>query len=434
MKRILSLLGLLLAIPAQAALISELPNTGASNSLLFEVHDTNRGTSASGHLTITDLAGYISTQGVWNLTLPPWNVSKANASDQTEAIQAALNAASNIYGKPVCYLPAAKYQIAGTLVLGFGAKLLGDSTPQSSRGTELTKTGTGPCIDVVSGGSVVIKGLFLNGGGASNDRTGIRIVRSAGNEANYWKLEDVRISEFNRGIDLYWTWDAEIISCYVNECGSGLVASNDVNTLTILGGGWNSNSNHLHHIGSPSTATVTSGWRVMSTFEGGGTAVVATNQYFVGNLFTGCYFEGLTNYAFKVKNAKKLTIDGCLFDNPGITNIYLETAYTPTVRDCIFLGGTQIPLYTDSATAGFIYDGNRHDYSAQQPLISSTSYTRNDGGSLVLNGQSISTGSGSPESVVTAPVGSIYLRSDGSTSTTLYVKTSGTGNTGWTAK
>lgn len=41
---------------------------------------------------------------------------------------------------------------------------------------------------------------------------------------------------------------------------------------------------------------------------------------------------------------------------------------------------------------------------------------------------------GSPEGVVTAPVGSIYLRSDGGASTTLYVKQSGTGNTGWVAK
>lgn len=43
-------------------------------------------------------------------------------------------------------------------------------------------------------------------------------------------------------------------------------------------------------------------------------------------------------------------------------------------------------------------------------------------------------GAGSPEGVVTAIVGAIYQRTDGSTTTTLYVKTSGTGNTGWTAK
>lgn len=43
-------------------------------------------------------------------------------------------------------------------------------------------------------------------------------------------------------------------------------------------------------------------------------------------------------------------------------------------------------------------------------------------------------GSGTPESAVSAGVCSVYLRSDGSTSTTLYIKTSGSGNTGWTAK
>lgn len=44
------------------------------------------------------------------------------------------------------------------------------------------------------------------------------------------------------------------------------------------------------------------------------------------------------------------------------------------------------------------------------------------------------TGAGSPEGVVTAKPGTLYLRTDGGASTTLYVKTSGTGDTGWTAK
>lgn len=43
-------------------------------------------------------------------------------------------------------------------------------------------------------------------------------------------------------------------------------------------------------------------------------------------------------------------------------------------------------------------------------------------------------GSGSPEGVVTADIGSLYFRIDGGVSTTLYVKQSGTGNTGWGAK
>jgi hypothetical protein len=45
----------------------------------------------------------------------------------------------------------------------------------------------------------------------------------------------------------------------------------------------------------------------------------------------------------------------------------------------------------------------------------------------------IKTGTGSPEGVETASVGSVFLRTDGGTSTTVYVKESGTGNTGWVA-
>lgn len=43
-------------------------------------------------------------------------------------------------------------------------------------------------------------------------------------------------------------------------------------------------------------------------------------------------------------------------------------------------------------------------------------------------------GAGTPEGAVEASVGSLYLRTDGGAGTTLYVKESGTGNTGWSAK
>jgi hypothetical protein len=57
-----------------------------------------------------------------------------------------------------------------------------------------------------------------------------------------------------------------------------------------------------------------------------------------------------------------------------------------------------------------------------------------DGAVRLAGGCKILTGSGSPESVIAAPVCSLFLRTDGGTSSTLYVKTSGSGNTGWTAK
>lgn len=46
-------------------------------------------------------------------------------------------------------------------------------------------------------------------------------------------------------------------------------------------------------------------------------------------------------------------------------------------------------------------------------------------------GVGVFSGSGSPEAVVSAPVGSIYLNATGSSGTSLYMKSSGSGNTGW---
>jgi hypothetical protein len=57
-----------------------------------------------------------------------------------------------------------------------------------------------------------------------------------------------------------------------------------------------------------------------------------------------------------------------------------------------------------------------------------------DGTAFGTLGPRIRAGAGSPEGAITAPVGSLYLRTDGGANTTLYVKESGAGNTGWVAK
>lgn len=46
----------------------------------------------------------------------------------------------------------------------------------------------------------------------------------------------------------------------------------------------------------------------------------------------------------------------------------------------------------------------------------------------------IYSGFDSPEGVVIADVGSMYLRTDGGAGTSLYIKESGSGETGWVAK
>lgn len=54
--------------------------------------------------------------------------------------------------------------------------------------------------------------------------------------------------------------------------------------------------------------------------------------------------------------------------------------------------------------------------------------------SLGVGNADIMSGTGSPEGVVSGAIGSLFLRTDGGAGTTMYVKESGAGNTGWTAK
>lgn len=56
------------------------------------------------------------------------------------------------------------------------------------------------------------------------------------------------------------------------------------------------------------------------------------------------------------------------------------------------------------------------------------------GGRDVSEGVQIFRGTGGPEGAVTASVGAMYQRKDGGAGTSLYVKESGAGNTGWVAK
>lgn len=52
---------------------------------------------------------------------------------------------------------------------------------------------------------------------------------------------------------------------------------------------------------------------------------------------------------------------------------------------------------------------------------------------MAPSGPTWEVGTGTPEGAVTAPIGSLFTRSDGGASTTLYVKETGVGNTGWVA-
>lgn len=87
-------------------------------------------------------------------------------------------------------------------------------------------------------------------------------------------------------------------------------------------------------------------------------------------------------------------------------------------------GAHKIILGNGSSTAdasflrGTMADGTTPAVSFEDPI-------------RLPNGVTVSSGSNSPEGVLTANVGSLFLRTNGSSDTTLYIKESGSGNTGW---
>lgn len=107
--------------------------------------------------------------------------------------------------------------------------------------------------------------------------------------------------------------------------------------------------------------------------------------------------------------------------------------YTPFTRNVQVEFGTAIqgsPTAFLTAPSGNQIDVRNAANSGAGSLSVATLFP--NGGTAGNSG--VYAGSGSPEGVLTAAIGSIYLRSDGGANTSFYVKESGTGNTGWVAK
>jgi hypothetical protein len=93
--------------------------------------------------------------------------------------------------------------------------------------------------------------------------------------------------------------------------------------------------------------------------------------------------------------------------------------------------------YTDNGTNSIIML-NQRSTTTELEMTGAKLLTELVGNNLISinasGGPKLLSGTGSPEGVTTAPVGSVYVNVSGGASTTFYVKESGVGNTGWVAK
>jgi len=367
-------------------------------------------------------------------------------TDDTAAIQAAINAALNASTNSAIEIPAGIYVISNTLTMN---------------------TGRVPSIYGAGSNAVTI---ICAAGSFSSAQAIFSILRTSGTRSanNVFKGFTLRdASGVAHGFEMSWVTESlfEDVGLYNLKLGMNL-------TDTIFS----------CHFDSVRTASMPSGSIGIQfadecnhllfsncIFSGGAKGAVFTESANAVK-FNNCDFEGGTSYHIEVSPAtgfkvRSLTINNCYFEDGAtfsiaitptdtdgvegfdITNNYFivqpaTTAAPITLRNCT--GGT-ISANTANRYTGYFYS---RDGTSTFTEVSNNNYDMSDLNSagqsdgaaarmLTVNnstGAIMTNGQGSPESVVTAHIGSMYLRTDGGASTVLYIKESGTGNTGWVAK
>jgi len=167
-------------------------------------------------------------------------------------------------------------------------------------------------------------------------------------------------------------------------------------------------------------------------------AVIALCDFF-NNAGGNFISNGKVGHFYKTYNS------GLIFTPGAELRLEKDATYTSLLR-FVYSGVTDVSLRAGSSaqTLGFYDSGGNEDFSFDGTnnvfnILQSNGKLRLWSGAQIRFYQGgidyiWMVGSGSPEGVVTAPPGSLYTNSSGGASTTLYVKESGTGNTGWIAK
>lgn len=142
------------------------------------------------------------------------------------------------------------------------------------------------------------------------------------------------------------------------------------------------------------------------------------------------------NWGGYIRGRSGTQADIAFADSADVVVMSIKSAITNILRNVILQNNIAIQGKETGGTIRnllYVDTGNQINLgTAGQVLVLSSN------GSVILNNGTtfitIMYGTGTPEGSKTASVGSLFLRLDGAATTTLYVKTSGTGNTGWTAK
>lgn len=214
----------------------------------------------------------------------------------------------------------------------------------------------------------------------------------------------------------------------VNSSQSGLstipnIVTDSVSPTALNSGVLSGNINSANYV------TGVSGWAIKADGS-------AEFQNITGLAFSGISINGSTITGGTIRTAasgQRLVIDNAnlltFYDSSGS----VVASMAPGVSsDFLIFAGTP-PLFN-----GYQFSQTAFSSNPSSSNLGSTSFPWGNVYALkyyLATNVFISSGAGSPQGVVTASVGSLYLNTSGGANTTLYIKESGTNsNTGWVAK
>jgi parallel beta-helix repeat protein len=353
--------------------------------------------------------GVTTAQGIWF----------ENASGGSREIVISNNAVNGVPASGIRLLGATSFAITGNSVTG-------PSSATASRGIAVVDCASG----TVSGNSVDMQKTS-----GSNVIPGIYVVRATAGTHEDLQISGNHIRRAYRGI---WVTGGNgiAVSCsgnvIVDSLERGILYGDGSATYTFTSCAVTGNTIDDVEVSgivleNPSYCTI-SGNVVRdvagSAASGRGIQLAGTGDY---NIIQGNALDGVTTSAQY--------------------GIFVVTTYTTIVGNTVtrFLMGIQgsgAPL-AGTVIANNIFRGNTVDSGlAGVDHFFVMNYVGDQTTPMVLKnfklvnsaGSEVHTGTGSPEGVVTAPIGSLFLRQNGGAGTSLYVKESGVGNTGWVAK
>ena len=367
-------------------------------------------------------------------------------ADDTTALQAAINAAHTA-SKPV-YLPAGTYKVIDSLVLYDNAVVFGDgfrittiTGTLANKSILRTQYGETPSYTQRTTGWN-LRDFAINANSASTS-TGL----NCGN-VGYSSLSNLYIS--NASIGLFcsqrtyylFSYGLQVQNCSVcldlqsDGGGNHFVNSNFgflVSGVYIRQGGWDFTG------GVIDTGTVGAAACIDVGIDGGAgdASMNLANIYVeaVDSATAAINFYGNTVnssvFGLQRRNSVGSVSYSALCDKTQITNISQTGQFNYQLRSIQMQMGSDIntgvvDLYLES-------QGNQLNVKNN----TNTAYGYLGANAFLPDGTFAVRwlgGSGSPEGSVTGSPGAMYLRNNGGAGTTLYIKETGTGNTGWVGK